>query len=177
MDHEQDGNARRTTTARQRGVGPVGGTLGCTLPMAGVPATLAAPATSSITAPSRITAAAAAATASTSAPAAPANTCPAVSVLNISGREQAWHGSISVNMDRFQDGNGRLTVTTSSMRVWKVVGLGTLSDVTLNEAPAALIEDLSAATETCPKRLLIEARWGSKPLAFAGKLQPRRPIE
>jgi hypothetical protein len=26
---------------------------------------------------------------------------------------------------------------------------------------------------TCPKRLLIGARWGSKPLAFAGKLQPR----
>jgi hypothetical protein len=29
---------------------------------------------------------------------------------------------------------------------------------------------------TCPKRLVIEARWGSKPLAFAGKLQPRRLI-
>eukprot|EP01047_Picozoa_sp_COSAG01_P009792 COSAG01_NODE_405_length_17466_cov_554.403697_24_plen_81_part_00 len=80
-------------------------------------------------------------------------------------------------MDRFQDGNGQLTVTTSSMRVWKVGGLGTLSDVTLSEAPAALIEELSAATETCPERLLIEARWGSKPLAFAGKLQPRRLIE
>jgi hypothetical protein len=25
-----------------------------------------------------------------------------------------------------------------------------------------------------PKRLVIEARWGSKPLAFAGKLPPRR---
>jgi hypothetical protein len=30
---------------------------------------------------------------------------------------------------------------------------------------------------TCPKRLVIEARWGSKPLAFAGKLQPRRLIK
>jgi hypothetical protein len=30
---------------------------------------------------------------------------------------------------------------------------------------------------TWPKRLLIEALWGSKPLAFAGKLQPRRLIK
>eukprot|EP01049_Picozoa_sp_SAG25_P000886 SAG25_NODE_33_length_20262_cov_33.203293_14_plen_108_part_00 len=30
---------------------------------------------------------------------------------------------------------------------------------------------------TCPKRRLIEARWGSKQLAFAGKLQPRRLIK
>eukprot|EP01047_Picozoa_sp_COSAG01_P009325 COSAG01_NODE_381_length_17848_cov_10.220338_13_plen_155_part_00 len=29
----------------------------------------------------------------------------------------------------------------------------------------------------CPERLVIEARWGSKPLAFAGKLQPRRLIK
>jgi hypothetical protein len=29
---------------------------------------------------------------------------------------------------------------------------------------------------TCPKRLLIEAWWVSKPLAFAGKLQARRLI-
>jgi hypothetical protein len=30
---------------------------------------------------------------------------------------------------------------------------------------------------TCPNRLPIEARWGSTPLAFAGKLQPRRLIK
>jgi hypothetical protein len=40
-------------------------------------------------------------------------------------------------------------------------------------APAAA----AAAAATYPKRLLIEARWGSKPLAFAGKLQPRRLIK
>jgi hypothetical protein len=33
-----------------------------------------------------------------------------------------------------------------------------------------------ASFATCPKQLLIEARRGSKPLAFAGKLQPRRLI-
>jgi hypothetical protein len=30
--------------------------------------------------------------------------------------------------------------------------------------------------DTCPTRLVIEAWWGSEPLAFAGKLQPRRLI-
>jgi hypothetical protein len=33
---------------------------------------------------------------------------------------------------------------------------------------------VDAPRATCPKRLLIEARWGPKPLAFAGQLQPRR---
>jgi hypothetical protein len=32
-------------------------------------------------------------------------------------------------------------------------------------------------TSTCPERPLIEARWGSKPLASAGQLQPRRLIK
>jgi hypothetical protein len=40
--------------------------------------------------------------------------------------------------------------------------------------PTTTVEYEPHATSTCPKRLLIEARWGSQPLAFAGKLQLRR---
>jgi hypothetical protein len=36
------------------------------------------------------------------------------------------------------------------------------------------LEDLAPPLQSQSKRLLIEVRWGSKPLAFAGQLRPRR---
>jgi hypothetical protein len=44
-----------------------------------------------------------------------------------------------------------------------------------SKATVTSTQDRTAST--CPKRLLIEARWGSQPLAFAGKLLPRRLIK
>jgi hypothetical protein len=78
--------------------------------------------------------------------------------LNISCSEQPRPRRFSVNAAQPNNGLGALTF-------W-VAGSTTRATTSVSVSSG----------RTCPKRLLIEARWGSKPLAFAGKLHPRRRL-
>ena len=80
---------------------------------------------------------------------------------------------------RSDNTRARKVCVRESVCVWGGVGsvLPTLLAWPHPSAPPAPGLTAPRARRTCPKRLVIEVRWGSKPLAFAGKLQPRRLIK